>query len=122
VPRDEAEAYKWFSIAANGGDRPARASAIELGAKLTSVQLAAAERAANTFRPMTPAAAVAAPATSIASAQKVLGRLGYYNGPSNGAASPELKLAVSAYQRDQGLAVTGLIDPATASRLAVFTR
>jgi murein L,D-transpeptidase YcbB/YkuD len=36
--------------------------------------------------------------------------------------SRDLKLAVGAYQRDQGLAATGALDPATASRLSVFTR
>ena len=34
----------------------------------------------------------------------------------------QLKLAVTAYQRDQGLAATGLLDPATVSRLAALTR
>ena len=77
-------------------------------------QLAAAEGAAGRFQPV--ADSVAPPPApkagnldsgpALAKAQKVLGRLGYYKGPANGAMSSDLKLAVGAYQRDQGLAAT----------------
>jgi localization factor PodJL len=124
VPRDLAEAYKWFSIAAQGGDAAARASAVDLEAKLGPAQLAAADKAVADFRPAgAPAAqADAKPPANLASAQRILGRLGYYKGPANGAASREFSLAVSAYQRDQGLAATGQLDRSTAQRLSVFTR
>jgi localization factor PodJL len=118
VDRDLAEAYKWFSIAAEGGDAPARESAVSLEAKLSPTQLAAADKAARAFRP----AGATSPELSLATARKVLGKLGYYKGPQGGGASPELKLALSAFQRDQGLAATGALDPVTASRLSVFTR
>lgn len=118
VDRDLAEAYKWFSIAAAAGDAPARESAVSLEAKLSPTQLATADKAAAAFRPT----GGATPELSLASAQKILGRLGYYKGPQSGAPSREFKLAVSAYQRDQGLAATGALDPVTASRLSVFTR
>lgn len=117
VERDLAEAYKWFSIAAEGGDAPARESAISLEAKLSPSQLAAADKAAKGFRPAGAAAAV-----SLADAQEILGRLGYYKGATSGAVSREFKLAVQSYQRDQGLAATGALDPVTASGLSVFTR
>ncbi|HVI31326.1 peptidoglycan-binding protein [Phenylobacterium sp.] len=122
VPRDLGEAYKWFSIAAGGGDAAARASAIDLEAKLNPAQLAAADQAAQAFRPASATQQAAAAPVSVASAQRILGRLGYYKGPANGAASREFSLAVSAYQRDQGLAATGTIDRNTAQRLSVFTR
>jgi localization factor PodJL len=124
VPRDLAEAYKWFTIAAEGGDAAARASAIDLEKKLTPAQLAAADQAAEAFRPSgaTSQAASSAPGVSLAAAQRILGRLGYYKGPANGAASRDFSLAVSAYQRDQGLAATGQLDRSTAQRLSVFTR
>ena len=124
VPRDLAEAYKWFSIAANAGDTAARAAAVDLEGQLTTVQLAAAERAAADFQPASGQAKMASLASgpALAQAQKILGRLGYYKGAADGAASRDLKLAVAAYQRDQGLAATGTLDPATASRLSVFTR
>ncbi|HEY8574431.1 peptidoglycan-binding protein [Phenylobacterium sp.] len=116
VERDLAEAYKWFSIAAESGDAPARESAVSLEAKLSPTQLASAERAAKTFRP------AGAPEVTVATAQKILGRLGYYKGQPTGAPSRDFKLAVQAYQRDQGLAATGALDPVTAARLSVFTR
>ena len=124
VPRDLAQAYKWFSIAANGGDGQARNSAMEIEAKLPAAQLASAESQAVAFAPASaaPTPDNLAYGPSIVAAQKILGRLGYYKGRSDGATSRDLKLAVAAYQRDQGLAATGALDPATVSRLAVFTR
>lgn len=124
VPRDLAQAYKWFTIAANAGDGQARASAIDLESKLPAAQLASAEAQAGAFEPAGAAPTPQAPANgpSVVSAQKILGRLGYYKGRADGSDSRDMKLAVSAYQRDQGLAATGSLDPATVSRLAVFSR
>ncbi|WP_293370669.1 peptidoglycan-binding protein [Phenylobacterium sp.] len=124
VPRDLAQAYKWFSIAANSGDSQARTSALDLEGKLPSPQLAQAEAQASAFEPagLAPTAANSASGPSVVAAQTILGRLGYYKGKPDGANSRDLKLAVSAYQRDQGLAATGALDPATVSRLSVFSR
>jgi localization factor PodJL len=131
VPRDFAEAYKWFSIAAAAGDASSRGAAMALEDNLSTAQLAAAENAANHFQPAVAEAVAQAPSPKVASldsgpalaqAQKVLGRLGYYKGPANGSMTRDLRVAVGAYQRDQGLAATGALDPATASRLSVFTR
>src|SRR5579859_3822469 len=124
VPRDLSQAYKWFSIAANAGDGEARASAVELQARLGSAQLAAAESQVKAFEPAKAPAGAAGPlkTPAIAAAQKILGRLGYYKGRPDGTQTNDLKLAVSAYQRDQGLAATGSLDPATVSRLSVFSR
>ncbi|HEX3888946.1 MAG TPA: SEL1-like repeat protein, partial [Phenylobacterium sp.] len=124
VPRDLAQAYKWFSIAANSGDGEARSSAIDLESKLPSAQLAQAESQASAFQPtgVTATPDTAASGASVASAQKILGRLGYYKGRPDGTNSRDMRLAVTAYQRDQGLAATGSLDPATVSRLSVFSR
>ena len=124
VPRDLAQAYKWFTIAANSGDGQARASAMDIEGKLPAAQLAQAETQANAFEP---AGAAPTPETlaygpSVMAAEKILGRLGYYKGRPDGANSRDLKLAVTAYQRDQGLAATGTLDPVTVSRLSVFNR
>ena len=124
VPRDLAQAYRWFTAAANAGDAEARVSAADLAGKLPAAQLAAAESQAGAVEPAAAASAPdpAAPGLSVVAAQKVLGRLGYYRGRPDGAVSGQLKLAVTAYQRDQGLAATGSLDPATVSRLSVLTR
>jgi len=122
VPRDLAQAYRWFTIAANAGDAEARKSAVALETKLSSAQLDQAEAQARAFEPLGAAAASQIPSPSVVAAQKVLGRLGYYRGRPDGADSGALKLAVTAYQRDQGLAATGSLDPVTVSRLSVFAR
>jgi localization factor PodJL len=124
VPADPGQAFKWFSIAANAGDVQARASAVEQEAKLPTVQLAQLTREVASFQPTgaAPTPQVLAYGPSVAAAQKILGRLGYYKGRPDGTTSRDLKLAVSAYQRDQGLAATGSLDPATVSRLSVFNR
>ena len=62
-----------------------------------------------------------APSPDVVTAQRALNQLGYYQGPTDGAASPALKLALAAYQRDNGLPVSGAPDPATVGKLAVFT-
>jgi localization factor PodJL len=128
VPRDPAQAYTWFSIAAAGGDAQARANAETLRAQLTPGQRAAADGAVAAFT--AGAGAVAAQAAgsqssvsvSIVAAQRILGRLGYFQGPANGMASTRLATAVAAYQRDQKLPATGDLDARTAQRLAVFSR
>jgi localization factor PodJL len=124
VPRDLAQAYKWFTIAANSGDAGSRASAMDIEGKLPAAQLAQAESQANAFEPAgaAPTPQVLAYGPSLISAQKILGRLGYYKGRPDGTNSRDLKLAVTAYQRDQGLAATGTLDPVTVSRLSVFNR
>jgi localization factor PodJL len=124
VGRDPVQAYKWFSVAARSGDTEARAKAKALADTLSAPQLAAAESAAANFQPIVEIPRPAASSgVTLAEAQKILGRLGYYQGPVGAAARPrDLQLAVSAYQRDQGLASTGALDPATLSRLAAFTR
>lgn len=122
VEKDLGEAYKWFSIAAQGGDAQARASAVDLEGKLAPAQLAAADKAAAAFRPKSEIAAQSGATGSLAAAQRILGRLGYYAGPMNGAPSKDLKVALMAYQRDHSLPATGSLDPNTLSQLSVFTR
>ncbi len=73
-----------------------------------------------------PTTAAAGPLTAAANemvtAQKALSALGYYQGPTDGSPSPALRLALSAYQHDQGLPATGAPDPATVTRLATYVR
>lgn len=127
VERDLGEAYKWFSIAAQGGDAEARANAVDLEAKLAPDKLTAAERAAGSFRPKSAAAemapqAQASASTTVAMAQRILGKLGYYHASADGAPSQDFKLAVRNFQRDHDLPPTGALDPGTVSQLSVFTR
>lgn len=122
VAQNGAEAYKWFLIAARAGDEGARSRAQRVGATLTTQGRIVAERTAIAFRPAAPGGAASAGDLTSRTAQRALSKLGYYQGPTDGSASPALKLAVAAYQRDQGLPATGALDSTTVSRLAVFTR
>lgn len=126
VNRNPAEAYKWYLIAARSGDEESRSSAQRVRARLTADARAVAERAAVGFRATAPEAATAAsgvtPSASVVIAQQALSRLGYYQGPRDGVASPALRMAVTAYQSEQGLPTTGALDETTVSRLSVFTR
>ncbi|MDP1988240.1 SEL1-like repeat protein, partial [Phenylobacterium sp.] len=128
VSQNAAEAYKWFLIAGQAGDNDAAASAERIKDSLSPAAQAVAERSASAFKPTAPAATASAAAptgatpASVQTAQRALSRLGYYQGPMDGAASPALRLAVAAYQRDQGMAATGVLDTTTVSKLSVFTR
>ncbi|WP_312163753.1 peptidoglycan-binding protein [Phenylobacterium sp.] len=127
VGQNAAEAYKWYLIAARNRDKDALNNAARVRADLSAEARSVAERAAQGFRPVSPnaSAAVSAPTISsadVATAQRALSRLDYYQGPTDGNASPALTMAIAAYQRQQGMAATGSLDPATLSRLQVFTR
>ena len=130
VSQNTAEAYRWYLIAAKTGDGAAKKRADQVRAQLNPDARVVAERAAAAFRPSQPnpstapnaVAELGTDAAGAVTVQKALSRLGYYQGPTDGSASPALKLALAAYQRDQNLAPTGVLDPATLSRLSVFTR
>jgi localization factor PodJL len=134
VSQNPAEAYKWYLIASRAGDAEAKAGALRVRDGLSPDARAVAERAAAEFRPTpgAPASATAAaaapgapaPAASpeLVTAQRALNQLGYYQGPTDGAPSQALHLAIAAYQRDQSLPVTGTPDPATIAKLSVYTR
>ena len=128
VSQNPAEAYKWYLIAAKGGDAESRASAQRLKRQLSAEAQTAAERAAGTFAAQGAktlgAMASLAPAggSDVISAQKALSRLGYYQGPADGAASPALKLAIAAYQRDQHMAPTGQMDAPLAQLFAAIAQ
>jgi localization factor PodJL len=127
VSQNQAEAYKWYLIAGRTGDADARKRADQLKTGLTPEARLVAERSAVAFQPSQPNASTQvaqadAPPANVMLAQKALSRLGYYQGPTDGSATPALKFAVAAYQRDQGASATGVLDPNTLQRLAVFTR
>jgi localization factor PodJL len=128
VAQNPAEAYKWYLIAAQGGDADSRASALRVKGELSAEAQSAAERAAQSFHAAAPGAAPApmarqdAPASPVANAQRALSHLGYYQGPTDGTASPALKFAIAAYQRDQGLPATGQLDPTLNDRLSLIAQ
>ena len=52
--------------------------------------------------------------------QQALTRSGHYTGPVDGDFGPELKRAVEAYQKENGLAVDGVAGPATLRQLGLY--
>jgi len=129
VSQNPAEAYKWYVIAGRAGDATARGRANALRGQLTAEAQQTADRSALAFRPQTQTqtanlstAAPAAANANLGVAQKVLSQLGYYQGPRDGVASPALRMAIQAYQRDQGLPATGAMDGETLNRLSVYAR
>lgn len=128
VSQNPAEAYKWYVIAGRAGDSTARGRATALRTQLTAEAQQTADRSALAFRPQTqvqaslPSAAPAAANANLGLAQRVLSQLGYYQGPRDGVSSPALRMAIAAYQRDQGLPATGSVDGETLNRLAVYAR
>jgi len=130
VDQNVAESYKWYLIAARNGDATARARATALRGQLTPEGQRIAERSASGFRSQASTAPVqtaalssaAAPSAGLATAQRALSKLGYYQGPQDGVSSPALRMAIGAYQRDQSLSPSGALDGETLSRLSAFAR
>jgi len=129
VSQNPADAYKWYVIASRSGDATAKARAAKLRSQLSAEAQRTADRSAYAFRPQTEApvvasnsVAVVSSSTGLGTAQRVLSQLGYYQGPRDGVASPALRMAIAAYQRDQGLPSSGALDAATLDRLTVYIR
>jgi len=125
VPRNAAEALKWFLIAAKAGDVDSRSASTRVRTRVSASAAIAAARAADAFQPIgaaAPPAAAEVVTGDLAAAQRALSQLGYYQGPSDGSASPALRMALSAYQGDHGLPTTGVPDGATIARLTSLPR
>ena len=101
VTKDLAQARQWFERAAASGDAEAREAALALGPK---------------------GAQIAAAPLEIRDAQRILARLGYYQGAADGRATPAFRTALAGYQRQHGRQPSGALDPATVSALSVYRR
>lgn len=133
VSLNPAEAYKWFLIAAKSGDGESKASADRLKGQLSVSAQQAADRAASAFRPESaaPPAPVATAAANpfsdadkvnLAMAQKALSKLGYYKGPTDGANSPALRLAIASYQKTLGQPADGSLNPELIGKFTAIIR
>jgi peptidoglycan hydrolase-like protein with peptidoglycan-binding domain len=70
----------------------------------------------------TPGHSTIAPDASVASLQRQLAQLNYYNGPVNGVWNVQTSGAISYLQRDAQLPQTGRVDSATQAALNRFLR
>lgn len=129
VKRDLATSYKWFAIAANAGDGESAKKRDDVAQALSKEDLARARLAVETWsaKPQAPAANdvtidnpawTAAPdrtasvdtARLITRAQAFLAARGFDPGPADGRFGARTREAISAFQKANGLAVTGEID------------
>jgi localization factor PodJL len=118
VKRDLGAAYRWYLIAGRAGDTEAATRGEAIKAQLSPAERTQAEALANAFRPdpASPPASLSATLSGtnpkqLALAQRALAKLGYYNGPDDGAPSQALGEAIQSYQREQGLAANGQLSP-----------
>ena len=106
VVQDFIEAYKWYSLAAAGGQRLAPVVRDVLAERMTAEQIAAAQELAKNWRPATPPGATGTDPNSetfIAQVQLNLKRLGYEVGAIDGQLSDQTRQAIAAYQVDHQL-------------------
>jgi localization factor PodJL len=129
VPQDLIEAYKWFAIAADHGDTEAAKRRDAIAGTMTTADLAkgkaaasgfeplpadpvANEVAANNWGPPTTASLRLTPTVDItAHVQQLLAAKGFDPGPADGRPGQKTRDAISGFQKQAGLPVTGEIDP-----------
>lgn len=130
VPKSVPDAYAWYAIAAKQGDRGATQKLEALKTALPAEAIAEANKITTRFKPrpldmaangvfhnVTWARPQVNDQTTISRAQILLSRMGYSPGPADGNIGERTRLAVISYERDNGLAQTGLIDANLVSRL-----
>jgi hypothetical protein len=118
VIQDFVEAYKWYNLAAAGGQRLAPWAREALGEGMSAEQLAAAQARSRDWQPLRrdrssapsagPQAVDQEPSEStIALIQLELKRLGYPIERIDGQTGSETRAAIRAFQADNGLSVNG---------------
>ncbi len=136
VPEDLGEAYKWFAIAAKSGDEQAAERRNTVASALPASDLNEAAAFVKAFRPSPSAPtanivvrpidnwqAASASGNNLKSpntvlrTQQLLRTAGYKVGRPDGIFGPRTQRAISAFQRDAGLPVSGEIDPLLISAL-----
>ena len=120
LPKNLANAYVWYSIAAAQGDQFARQRLDLLRNQLSSEDLGRADTRVAEFKPLPIDEAAngifknngwgVASKQQIRSAQTLLGNLGYDAGSADGAMGPQTRGAIIEFQKDNGLNETGLVD------------
>lgn len=126
VPQDFVQAHMWYNLAAAKGNAEAATARDDLAQRMTPAQLAQAQDMASRGRQAGKTAApAAAPATAAATSrseqirmvQQALNRQGYNAGTEDGKLGKGTRAAIRAFQKDQGMKVTGDLSPALVSRL-----
>ncbi len=120
ISPSQAEALYWYEVASANGDASAPGNVATLREALPLEQAQQAQRRASSWS-VTPADPAAngqfgmqtwdrSTRAQVATLQTVLNGLGYDTGTPDGIAGPGTRSAVAAYQADNGLEATGVID------------
>ena len=134
VEKNLTQAYKWFSLASNKGDKQATTQRDMLRSKMRTQDIFAAESLVSRWQPkkMNPVANLkkgktlskAVPKETldanplIIKAQILLHQLGFDAGPADGQVGPRTREAVKAFQKQIGISETGEITPELISHLS----
>ncbi len=128
TPQDLVDSYKWFAVAARNGDKDAADKRDEVAKALRPEQLDKARAAADLWKPqavnteansfVAPDAWQGAPEETAAidmqkavrNIQLILTKNGYDAGPADGVMGARTKQAIKAFQKDNGMTVTGEVD------------
>jgi localization factor PodJL len=117
LSQDKSEAAYWFEVAGRAGDQDAGRRARAMFGEMQPTQAEAIKRKARAFTPRPPIPRangdfgrrpwdIASP-SQIAEAQRLLQRLGFSPGATDGKTSPRTTDAIRNFQRDNDLPVTG---------------
>lgn len=130
MPQDLESSYKWFALAAKSGDKDAAAKRDEVAKALRPEQLEKARGATELWQPKpldAKANGFEIPSTwsdgegqtasvdmkkAIRNIQAILNKSGYDAGAADGVMGGKTKQAIAAYQKANGMAVTGEVDEA----------
>ncbi len=117
VSQDKAEAAFWFEVAGRSGDIDGARRARQILGELSPPDAELIKRRARTFNPRSLDAKAngdfgkrpwdEATQSQIAEMQRLLGRLGYATGASDGLVTGRTSEAIRAFERDNSLPVTG---------------
>jgi peptidoglycan hydrolase-like protein with peptidoglycan-binding domain len=121
--QDYARGHAWLNLAAASGHRLAAGERDSLQRRMTTEQVAEAQRIARQFEPRraeAPPPRDDTPATreEAAAIQRALAERGYDAGPADGIPGPRTRAAIRAYQEDAGLPADGQATRGLAQRLA----
>ena len=140
LPQDLGESYKWFALAARSGDEDAASKRDDVAEAMRPEQLERARGQAALWEaaPADPQVnmvnvpdawrtdavrTAAAPLSgeemqrAVTNIQAILNDRGYDAGPVDGIMGDRTRNAIAAFQRDNGLAVTGNVDQALVEKL-----
>ena len=136
IPRNVADAYVWYSIAAKQGDQFAQERRDILRDQLAAEDLSRADARISQFAPtkideaangifrdvpwiVSDNPALSPTATLVKEAQSLLGELGYDAGVADGQMGPKTKAAIISFQRSVGLTETGEVTTALIDRMEI---